>query len=616
MSNPLRQKRGNTIVFVILGLVILGLGGFGVTNFSGGVRSIGSVGTEEIDVQDYARALQSEMRRASSQIGQPVTIEIARQLGLDRQVQAQLLAAAALDAEARRVALSAGDEQVRKALFDVPGFQGPDGKFNPQTYRSVLRNEGLTEAEFEARVRKDAVREIIERAAAGGAVAPAPYVGTLAAYVGETRDFMVAELLASDLAEPVAPPDDVAVKAFYDANPKTFTTPEIRRISYVWLSPEALAATVQIDEKDLRAAYDARIDEFVAPERRLVEKLVFPSETEAGAALARIEAGTSTFEDEVKARGLKLEDVDMGEARREDLGSAAEAVFALAEPGVVGPFATDLGPALFAMNGILQGKEVTFDEARPDLETETRLDRARRLVSDKTPAIEDMLASGATLEEVAREAGMEFGTIRYGADATGGLMGYEAFRTAAARIAQDDFPTLAQLDDGGVFALRLDGIDPPALKPLDEVRQEAAAGWTRQETRRQLVALAEEIVAEVAGGGSLAARGLVTTRYSGFLRSGYIDGAPQEIVATAFRTAPGKAAVVDAGDRVHIVQVTAVQPADPAGAEQKRVTDAIAEQARQGLAQDLYAFYAQALEARDGIVLDPGAIEAVHAQIR
>ena len=154
MSNPLRQKRGNTIVFVILGLVILGLGGFGVTNFSGGVRSIGSVGTEEIDVQDYARALQSEMRRASSQIGQPVTIEIARQLGLDRQVQAQLLAAAALDAEARRVALSAGDEQVRKALFDVPGFQGPDGKFNPQTYRSVLRNEGLTEAEFEAQKRR------------------------------------------------------------------------------------------------------------------------------------------------------------------------------------------------------------------------------------------------------------------------------------------------------------------------------------------------------------------------------------------------------------------------------------------------------------------------------
>ncbi|MBY0397699.1 MAG: hypothetical protein K2X91_14690, partial [Thermoleophilia bacterium] len=215
-----------------------------------------------------------------------------------------------------------------------------------------------------------------------------------------------------------------------------------------------------------------------------------------------------------------------------------------------------------------------------------------------------------------REAGMEFGTIRYGADATGGLTGYEAFRKAAAAIRQDDFPTLAQLDDGGVFALRLDGIDPPALKPLEEVRQEAAAGWTRQETRRRLVALAEEIVAEVAGGGSLAARGLVTTRYSGFLRSGYIDGAPQEIVATAFRTEPGKAAVVDAGDRVHIVQVTGVQPADPADAEQKRVAEAIAEQARQGLAQDLYAFYAQALEARDGIVLDPGAIEAVHAQIR
>ena len=49
-------------VWVLLSLLILGLGGFGVTNLSGNVQSVGRVGDQEIAIDSYARELQQEIR--------------------------------------------------------------------------------------------------------------------------------------------------------------------------------------------------------------------------------------------------------------------------------------------------------------------------------------------------------------------------------------------------------------------------------------------------------------------------------------------------------------------------------------------------------------------------
>jgi peptidyl-prolyl cis-trans isomerase D len=74
MSTPLRKKRANTVVWILIALLILGLGGFGATNFGGSLRTIGSVGDQEIGLNDYARALNAEIDRVSRQIGQPVSL--------------------------------------------------------------------------------------------------------------------------------------------------------------------------------------------------------------------------------------------------------------------------------------------------------------------------------------------------------------------------------------------------------------------------------------------------------------------------------------------------------------------------------------------------------------
>lgn len=616
MSNPLRsRKRGSTVIWILMGLLVLGLGGFGAREFGGSTRSLGSVGDREIDPRDYARTLQREMRAASAQIGQPVNFAQAQTLGIDRAAQAQVIATAALDNEAARIGLSVGDAEVRRKLTAISAFTGAGGAFDRDAYRLALKQEGFGEAEFEGKLRDETARTLLQGAVMGASAAPEALVGRFAAWATETRDFTLAELIAADLPEPVGTPDEAALKAYYDAHPADFTRPETRHITYVWLSPEKMADRVQLDEEALRKSYQDRIGDFVTPERRLVERLVYPTEAEAQAAKARLDTGEATFEDLAKERGLSLADIDLGEMSKEALGAAGEPVFALDAPGVVGPLPSDLGPALYAMNGILAAQETTFEEARDDLAAEATTDQARRLIAEDSNGIEDLLASGATLEEVAKEKGMELGTVDFSAETEDGIAAYTAFRDAATAVTTSDFPTLGQLDDGGVFALRLDGIDPPELKPLDTVRDDAVAGWQREETHAKLLALGEEIRAKVAAGTALASTGLVTTRFEDFARGGFVADTPTEVAAEAFRLPEGGAAVVDTPGRVHVVSVTAIHAADPAGDDVVKMREAIETQIGQSLAADMFQLYAQGLEARAGIRLDPAAINAVHAQM-
>lgn len=616
MSSALRKKRANSVVWALLALLILGLGGFGVTNFSGRVTSIGSVGDRDIEVNDYVRTLNREMQATSAQIGQTIGFPQAQALGMDRAVQAQLFSAAAMDNEADRLKLSIGDEELHKRVLAFPAFQGLDGTFDRDTYKLVLRQEGMSEAQFEEKLRDEAGRGILQSAIYGGVGIPDTYVETVSAWSAETRSFTLARLLPSDLAEPVPAPTDDEVKAYYDANPEPFTAPETRNLTTIWLSPEKVAETVEVDEAALRQAYEERKAEFIVPERRLVERLVFGSEDEAKAAKARLDAGEIDFATLVSERGLSLADIDLGEQTRESLGEAGDAIFALTEPAVIGPLPSDLGPALYSMNAILEAQETTFEEATDELDGEARLDRARRVIGEKTAEIEDMLASGAPLEDVAKDLGLELGTMAFSKDSEGGLAAYAEFRQAAEAVTAEDFPELVSLEDGGVFALRLDSIVAPTLKPLEEVRKEVVAAWTAAETQRRLSERAAEIAASADNGVTLESLGLVTTRYDNFARGGHIAEAPARVADAVFKTEAGKTAVIAEGSQVNIIQVSEIHPADPNDPEVAAARAQIKARADQGIAQDVLDLFTQGVEAEAGIRLDTVALEAVHAQLQ
>lgn len=614
-DTPRKKGKGTqVVVWVLMAMLVVGLGGFGVTNFGGGVTSIGRVGDREIDTNTYARALQQELAALTAQFGQNITLSQAQSLGLDRQVLQSLVTQTALDNEAARVSLSVGDAVVAQRITQTPAFQGTAGQFDRDTYRFTLDRNNLTESAFEADLRADVARQLLTGAVAGGFVAPAPMTDTLYNWVGERRGFSLLRLTEADLATAIPTPGDEELRAFYDANIDQFTAPEAKRIRYAALLPDDIADEQPVDEATLRRLYDSRIAEFVQPERRLVERLIYPSSEAAEAAKARLDSGEA-FETLVAERGLELEDIDLGDVAREDLGAAADAVFALTEPGVVGPFDSNLGPALFRMNAILSAQEVTFEDARSDLAVEIQADAARRFIADRVEAIDDQLAAGASLEDISAEQGMRLDSIDYvaGAAAPEGIAAYPAFREAADGLAEGDFPEAVLLADGGVVALEYVELVPAAPIPFDTARDAVETAFVADATAKALADRAVEVKAAVEGGQSLGAFGIVE-RTANISREGFVEGAPGDLIAAVFAMAPGDVRVIEGPNFTGVLRLDEILPAAQEGEDVAALKEALSAQIEQAFAQDALQLFSNALTNEAGIYLDQNAINAVHAQ--
>ena len=592
----------------LMALLALSLLGFGVEGFGGRTTSIGSVGNRTISTNEYGRALQNELRALQSQFGSSITMEQARLFGLDQMVLEQLVTGAVLDNEAERLGVSAGDTTVQREILQISAFQGLDGNIDRSAYRFALQNAGMTEREFEDSIRNDVARTILQRAVVSGAAAPDSYVSQLLEFQAQTRDVTITSLSAQNLPEPVGQPDAAELQAFYDENLERYTLPEGKRIRYAWITPEMMIDEIEVDEAILRQAYESRLGEFSQPERRLVERLVFSDTAAADAARARLDAGEITFEGLAAERGLDLDDTDMGDVSRAQLGTAADPVFALTEPGIAGPVETSLGPALFRMNAILAAQEVSFDEARDQLRDEQLSDLARRTLGDDLDLYEDLIAGGASVSDIAQETRMEAGEIDWRPGTTSGIAAYESFRDAAQALQDGDFPEIQQMHDGGLFVLELVETLPEAPRPLDEVRTEVVAAWQNDRILEGLRVLADDLAA-----GREIATATVPVRFDGVRRSDTLPDLPRDVVTASFEMSPDEFRVIETANRVHVLELHAIQSPDLMMDEVSQLREALDAQVEQSIAQDLFGYFSASLRDTTPIQLNQQVIDAVQA---
>jgi len=610
------QKKPRYFLWAIMILLCVGLLGFGTGGLGNNIRSIGSVGDKDLSVNAYQNALNQQIRAFEAQIGTRVSFPEAQSFGLVNAAQAQLISSRALDNEATEIGISVGDERVRQEVLRVPAFRGLDGNFDRETYRQALQRNGLTEADFETSIREDMARTLLQASVIGGVEAPDAYADALVQFIGEQRSFTWADVTEDDLTAPIPGPTDADLQTFYDENPELFTLPEAREITYAWLTPNMIQDSLSVDETALRELYDSRVEEFVRPERRLVERLAFVDPAAAEAAKQRIDAGELDFDALVAERGLDLADIDLGDVTIDELGAAGEAVFG-ANPGdVVGPINSTIGPALFRMNAVLAAEEATFEDVRPQLEEELSADRARRVIDASSEGINDLLAGGATLEDLEAETDMELGTISVTPETRDGIAAYEAFRSAAATVEEGDFPVLDNLADGGIFSLRLDGVTPPTLQPFDDVRDEVTTAWNAQRKQQAIMERAEEIAATIEPLADFTAIGLDAMAENNLTRRSFVEGTPPGFMVDVFDMDIATTRVIENTNGAIIVRLDGILPPDvdhPAvAAEREQILASTAA----GIAQDVFEAYGNEVQSRTDIQLDQNIINAIHAQFQ
>ncbi len=613
MIGIFRNRHAGVLVYALMAALFVGLAGFGI----GVGRSISSqdvarVGGRPVEASEYSRAMQQELQALTRQLGRDLPMTEARQYGVDRMVLARLVNDAALDEEAARLGISTGDAEVRDQVMKTPAFQGPDGKFDRATYTDAVGRIGLTTGGFESLLRREATRNLLSGSVQAAANLPQSEALAILAFLGEKRGFDWLRLDAGLLPTPIPAPTDAELEAAHQAHAADrYTRPETREISYASITPAALAATIDIPEADLRAAYDAAIDSYKTPERRAIDRIGFPTAAEAAAAKARIDAGETDFDAVATERGMKPGETDQGIVASDTLPPEVRTA---TEPGLIGPVETPLGPALYRLNAIMAAKTTPFDEAKAKLAQDRALEEAKKRIADDTAHIEDLIAGGATLEEIASETELQLGSIALNSESKGGLADDPKFRDAAAKAETGVETDLVELSGGGLVTLRVDKIDPPAVIPLAEIRDRVAADWTADQTAEALQKLATGYIGELKGGlafADLAGRlNRPVTKAAPLTRGETAPGTPPELVADVFAAAPGAAITRRDGDGVILAQLTAIEPFDPKADANARVLANIESQYRQQVRDDTLALYTAAVRDEAGVTLNQTVIDS------
>ena len=232
---------------------------------------------------------------------------------------------------------------------------------------------------------------------------------------------------------------------------------------------------------------------YVIPEKRDIEQITYPDEAAAKAAAAKIAAGES-FADAAKDRKLSDKDIALGTLVQADLADArGKAAFSLPEGGVSQPVKFTFGWVLLHVTKITPGVTKTLDDVKEDLRKDLAAQLAQAKIVDVLNAFEDARGGGAPLDKAGKAVGMK--VTQVAAVDPNGLA-----PDGSHADVPDDSDFLKQVfaadvgeegdafavKDGHNYVLKVDGVTPPKLKPLDTVRAAVAAAWQKEQSRQKV----------------------------------------------------------------------------------------------------------------------------------
>lgn len=621
MLDLVRRGVKSWVAKVLLGVLVASFAVFGIGDvFSNSLgSSVASVGNQKVSAERFLAAFNGEMRGASQRFGQPIDVQLARQLGLDQQVLSRMASEATLDQTMADLSISAPDAVVAETIIADPSFQAA-GQFDDAQYKYLIAQNGFTIEGYEEQTRRALARNQLTAALVAGATAPAGAAEALFAYQGETRRIDYITLSITEHAEDPGTPDEATLTAHHEANPDAFSAPEMRDAIYLHVSIDEMASDFSPDEGELQALYDARSSLYAQPERRDLYQTIFDKEADAAAAKARVDASELDFDALLAERDETRADTSLGDVTRGDLAEATgKAAFENAEEGVVGPIDTGFGFALIEVAAITPAETIPFEDARDEL----AIDLQREAAVDAAPGIageiDDLRAGGATLEEIAGDLGLTLGQAK-GVSADNrndDLTGDAAFIADLFASEESEERDVVETEDGGYFVLRLDGVTDAALRPLDDVRTEVMAHWRSTRLAESLRARAETLVEALNEGELLAVAadelGVDVQTEGPKTRAEGWAGITGELVEDIFDTPMGGAGYFATPNAPGLVTVATVVGIEAPEADEQRL-EALRAQLNQMTGSDALQLFLSAKQVEAGVTINTQLLDSLLSQ--
>jgi peptidyl-prolyl cis-trans isomerase D len=625
MLQAIRTRAGSIVVKLLFGLLIISFGFWGIFTRSDYYQGhspdtvIATVGDDNIRADDLQRLLQPTLERLRAQLGGAIDQQQIKQLGVVDTLLAQLIDRDLLDQEAARLRLDVSDEVIRSAIYDNPAFRGQDGRFDRALFNQVLMMNRLTEDQLIARLHRDLPRADLLQAITAGITVPRPVVEALYRHRGEKR---LADIVAFPVAgvKDVGQPSEADLTKFYEAHPDLFRAPEFRAFTVASLAPSDVAKPEDVQESKVREEYEQRKDEFETPEQRQVQQILAPSEEKAKEAEAALAAGKDWKEVATTIAKQDPETIDLGLLKRQEMPQVlSDVAFELPVEKPSEPIKTPLGWHILRVVKIEPAATQTFEQVKPQIEQELAQQAAIDRLEKLGNKVDDALAGGAPIADTAAKFGLKTATVAAvdvgGADPGGKPVALPAAKDEMLKTVfsteQGDTSRVSQAQDGTIFAVHVDKVIAPQVRPLADVKDKATAAWQAEQKREMVSKDADALAASVKPDQALAKvaadKKLTVTPSPPLSRDAQnAVQAPPALISKLFAAKKGDVVTATDASGAYVAQLKEIQvPENPPDSAIAGLSDQLAGEAR----ADAAGQFAEALRRRYPVEIKRDALD-------
>lgn len=574
MLDVLRRGASTWISKLLLAVLIVSFGIWGIADV---FRGFGSnvafrVGSTEIGVGEFDQTFQRELHQLSLRLKRPLNKDEATKLGVTRQIIDKVVTEATISEAARDLRLGISDKEIADDITQDPSFKGPTGAFDRNRFVDLLRSNGWSEDMYVVKRRADLLRGQVLEGVSGGMTTPKVLLEAVDRFRNEQRSVRMVTLSSETLGE-IAPPSDADLATFFEARKAAFRAPETRSFDALLLDTASMAKASDVTDDDAKAEYTRQKTRYTTPEKRRVQQLAFDDAAAAKAAADAL-AGGKSFADLVAERGAKPEDLDLGLLAKANYldPKIADAAFALAKVGdVSGVVQGRFRNVVVKLTEVTPGTEKPYAEVADELKLEIAKRRAETDILARHDQIEDAIAGGAKLREIAERFAMKPIVVEKMAK-TGALPDgttFSAIPDAAKLIGavyeSDVGVENETLDLGGKGFVwySVTAVDPAHDLPLAEVEERVLTAWKAEEIRKRLGDTANAMVEKLKKGEDFATvakdAGFEVKTTAEFKRDDRPEDLSPAAVAAAFEGPEGHvASVAGNGDARIVLQVASV----------------------------------------------------------
>jgi peptidyl-prolyl cis-trans isomerase D len=526
MLMAIRDRVMGVLGWLLLGALFITFAFFGLNSYftSNAKTYAADVNGVEISMPEYQRAYQQARSRMQMLMGEafnPATID---EQALKKKALQELIREQLVLQEADHEGYAVSQQLVAAQINSVAAFKGDDGKFSVEKYRQVLRQQGMTPAEFEWRLARELkVNQVINGIVQSASV-PRQDLESIYQLQAQQRRFRYLTVPVQQ-AFPQVNISDSDIEQYYAAHSADFMTPERVKIQYVELEADQLQVSGQPNDEELHALYDEHADRYVKPERRRARHILVSLPPDAGpdaekkarekaeSLLARLEKGES-FE----ALAKEASDDSGSASKGGDLGFITKgmmtpefekAAFALKKGEHSGIIKSPFGFHIIEVTDIEPRQTRPFDEVRDELVKEYQAQERGDLFTDKAETLANLaFEQPDSLEGVAEALGLKIKTSDWLTREGGPGIGQNkqvieaAFGDEVLEAGNNSEPV--ELGDNHLVVLRILDHETAEPQPLEQVKGKVAEKLRDMKARAMTAERGGALLKELQSGKSLA----------------------------------------------------------------------------------------------------------------